>query len=101
MKGMAGFSAIPIFLSMPYYLYKKDKEAWDMIVFDPLWETLKEKGLSQYALERQYHISKGTVDSLRKNRSVTMNTLNDLCRILDCDPCKIIRYIPDSPGNEE
>ena len=72
-----------------------------MSVFDPLWETLKEKGLSQYALERQYHISKGTVDSLRKNRSVTMNTLNDLCRILDCDPCKIIRYIPDSPGNEE
>ena len=57
-----------------------------MIVFDPLWDTLREKGITQYTLEKKYRISHGTMDSLRKNRSITLNTLNDLCEILECSP---------------
>ena len=33
---------------------------------------------------KTYHISTGTLDALRKNKSVTMNTLHDICVILDC-----------------
>ncbi|MBQ4583171.1 MAG: helix-turn-helix transcriptional regulator [Oscillospiraceae bacterium] len=66
-----------------------------MIVFDPLWETMKRKNISQYMLIKTYGVSTGTLDSLRKNRSITLNTLNDLCVILDCDVSDIIRYIPD------
>lgn len=71
-----------------------------MIVFDPLWDTLREKGITQYSLEKKYRISHGTMDSLRKNRSITLNTLNDLCEILECSPDKIIRYIPDGSRKE-
>ena len=66
-----------------------------MIVFDPLWETMKRKNISQYMLNKTYGVSTGTLDSLRKNRSITLNTLNDLCVILDCEVSDIIRYIPD------
>ena len=66
-----------------------------MITFEPLWDTLKRKGVSQYALIKQYGVSTGTMDALRKNRSVTLNTLNDLCNILQCEVSDVIRFIPD------
>ncbi len=66
-----------------------------MIVFDPLWETMKRRGISQYTLIKEYGVSTGTLDALRKNRSITLNTLNDLCRILQCPVEDVIRYIPD------
>ena len=66
-----------------------------MIIFDPLWETLKRKQISQYALIKDYGISTGTLDALRKNRSVTLNTLNDICQILQCEVSDVIRFVPD------
>ena len=66
-----------------------------MIVFDPLGETRKRRGISQYALIKEHGVSTGTLDALRKNRSITLNTLNDLCRILQCDVADVIRYIPE------
>lgn len=64
-------------------------------MFDPLWETMKRRGISQYTLIKEYGVSTGTLDALRKNRSITLNTLNDLCRILQCPVEDVIRYIPD------
>ncbi len=66
-----------------------------MIVFDPLWDTMKRKKISQYALIRDYGVSTGTLDALRKNRSVTLHTVNELCRILQCDVSDVIRYVPE------
>lgn len=66
-----------------------------MITFDPLWKTLKRKGITQYMLIKDYGLSTGTLDALRKNRSITMNTLNDLCNILQCDIIDIVQYQPD------
>ena len=66
-----------------------------MIVFDPLWDTMKRKKISQYALTRDYGVSTGTLDALRKNRSVTLHTVNELCRILQCDVSDVIRYVPE------
>lgn len=66
-----------------------------MIVFDPLWETMKRKHISQYALIKEYGVSTGTLDALRKNRSVTLHTINDLCRILQCDVGEVIWYVPE------
>ena len=67
-----------------------------MITFDPLWDTLKSRNISQYALIKEYGFSTGTLDSLRKNRSITLNTLNDLCNILQCDITDVIEFTPDN-----
>ena len=66
-----------------------------MISFEPLWKTLKEKNISQYSLNKDYGLSTGTLDSLRQNRSITLSTLNDLCKILDCKVEDIIVYYPE------
>lgn len=73
----------------------KARQVRTMITFDPLWETLKRRGISQYVLIKEYGVSTGTLDALRKNRSITLNTLNDLCELLDCGISDIIQYTPD------
>lgn len=55
-----------------------------MISFAPLWKTLEKKNITQYQLINHYGVSTGTLDALRKNKSVTLNTIQDLCRILNC-----------------
>lgn len=66
-----------------------------MIVYDGLWRTLREKGISQYKLIREYHISSGQLDRLRKNENVSTYTLNQLCSILHCSLSDIAEYRED------
>lgn len=63
-----------------------------MIVFDRLWTTMKEKGVSQYKLIKEYKISTGQLDRLRKNENVNTYTLDQLCRILDYSLDDIAEY---------
>lgn len=63
-----------------------------MIVYDRLWDTMKEKGISQYALIKKYKISTGQLDRLRKNENVSTHTLDLLCSILNCNLEDIVEY---------
>lgn len=66
-----------------------------MIKYDKLWETMKERGISQYALIKKYGFSTGQLDRLRKNGNVNAFTLNQLCEILDCRLEDIAEYVKD------
>ena len=66
-----------------------------MITYEPLWTTLKSKKITTYQLLKDYNISRGMLDNLKHNRSITMNTLNELCNMLDCDVSDIIKYTKD------
>lgn len=66
-----------------------------MITYEPLWATLKKKKITTYQLLKDYNISRGMLDNLKHNRSITMNTLNELCNILNCDISDIIKYTKD------
>ena len=68
-----------------------------MIVFDKLWKTMKMKGVSQYKLIKDYGISTGQLDRLRKNGNVSTFTLSQLCKILDCRLEDIAEYVEDTP----
>ena len=70
----------------------KGKRWVDMIVFDRLWKTMKERGISQYRLIKEFKISTGQLDRLRKNGNVSTYTLNELCRILNCRLEDIAEY---------
>ena len=61
-----------------------------MISYAPLWRTLEEKGVTQYQLINQYGVRTGTLHPLRKHRSATLNTIQDLCLILRCPIEKIV-----------
>ncbi len=66
-----------------------------MIVYEPLWKTLKKKGMSTYTLRVKFNISGSTVQRLRKNMSVSTNTLDDLCELLNCSISEIAEHIPN------
>lgn len=66
-----------------------------MISYAPLWQTMKQRGVSTYTLISKYGFSRGTLDRLKQTHNVTTNTLDDLCRILDCEICDVIEYIPE------
>lgn len=65
-----------------------------MIIYDRFWQTLKKRHISTYSLINDHHMSSSTLDRLRKNLPLTTVTLNDLCRILNCELPDIAEYIP-------
>ena len=66
-----------------------------MISYDPLWRTMKEKGITTYTLIYKLGFSAYTITNLRRNKSITMNTLEKLCAVLDCTPNEIIEFTKD------
>lgn len=69
-----------------------------MISYAPLWETMKQKGATTYTLRnkgKSENISGSTLARLQNNESVSTNTLNTLCNILNCNLSDIAEYIPN------
>lgn len=67
-----------------------------IISYEPLWETMRRKGVTTYALIKNYSFSRGTLDSLKQGaQHLYHSTLNDLCRILDCRVEDVLVYTPD------
>ena len=63
-----------------------------VITYDRLWQTMKEKGMSQYRLITYHKFSRGQLSRLKHNENVNTNTLNTLCEILDCKIEDIVEY---------
>lgn len=66
-----------------------------MISYDPLFKTMKEKGITTYKLIKKYNVSSGLIDRLKHNGSITTKTINDLCILLDCKVEDIFEYVKD------
>ena len=62
-------------------------------IFDyrTLWDTMRRNGVSQYQLLKG-GIDNKTLDSLKKNKNITMVTLEKLCRIVGCTPNDVVRF---------
>ena len=63
-----------------------------LISYEPLWKTMKDKGISTYRLITEYGFSKGTPDSLKQGHNISTATLNELCRILRCRVEDVLQY---------
>jgi len=66
-----------------------------MIVYDRLWQTMKKKGITKYYLTAKCGFSPSMITRLKRNQSVRMDTINNLCKILDCKIEDIAEYIED------
>ena len=73
------------------------EERWDvgMISYAPLWKTMQERGATTYTLEVKGNISSSTIRRLKAGESVSTNTLDALCKILDCEITDVINYISE------
>ncbi len=63
-----------------------------MISYEPLWETMDKKGISTYTLINQHGINPRTINNLKHSKSITMHTLERLCKILNCTPNDIVCF---------
>lgn len=63
--------------------------------YSPLWKTMKEKNVSQYKLLHN-GVDNKTLDSLKKNKNITLLTVEKLCDILECTPNDIVMFEKDT-----
>lgn len=66
-----------------------------MISYAPLWKTMEKKNVTTYALIYKHGVSPYTITNLKRNKSITMNTLERLCKILDCTADDIVEFIDE------
>ena len=63
-----------------------------MIDYTPLWKTMDERNVSQYKLLKSGTVDNKTLDGLKKNKNITLLTLERLCKYLECTPNDIINF---------
>jgi DNA-binding Xre family transcriptional regulator len=66
-----------------------------LIAYEPLWKTMEKRGATTYTLQFKGGISSSTIRRLKAGESVSTNTLEALCKILDCTLDDVIEYLPD------
>ena len=66
-----------------------------MISFEPFWNTLKEKQISQYKLINEYDISTNLLARLRNNENLTLSTVETLCDLLNCEITDIVKFVKE------
>ncbi len=66
-----------------------------MIRYDPFYETLRRKGLTEYYLIFKQGVPPNILHRMKHGKGITTKTLDTLCFILDCQVQDILRYVPD------
>ena len=67
-----------------------------VISYAPLWRTMEKRNATTYTLQVKGGISSSTVRRLKSGESVSTNTLEALCKILNCTIPEIVEYLPDA-----
>lgn len=71
------------------------------IRFEKLFLLLKEHGHTSTYWLRQNGLHATTVNKLKKNERVNTDTINSLCKLLDCQPGDIMEYVPDDHDHSD
>ena len=69
------------------------------VSYQKLFAIMSEKKIKKVDLRTKYGINPKTVNSLTKDKSVTVDTIMELWRIYECQPGDIMEFIPD--GTDE
>lgn len=61
---------------------------------------LKNAGYTTYTIKQENIFSQSTLQKFRdKNTTLTLNNIDIVCKLLNCQPGDIIEYVPDTPGS--
>lgn len=69
-----------------------------MISYEPFYQTLLDKGMTEYYLIYKQGMESHTLHRMKHGKPITTRTLNTLCEILDCRVEDILVYVPDEGG---
>jgi len=65
-----------------------------VIRYDPLFQTMKDKGISSYRLFK-LGFPQSNYYAMKRGENVSTHTINELCRILKCNVSDIMTYEED------
>ena len=63
-----------------------------MISYSPFYDTMLNKGITEYQLIFKHGISAHTLHRMKKGEAITTKTLDALCYILDCGVSDILEF---------
>ena len=64
-----------------------------MISYEPLFRTLKKKNISSSRLEKM-GFARSTYYAMKDGKSVSTNTIDQLCTLLECEVSDIMKFDP-------
>ena len=77
-----------------YFIYWKSAQGVrKLISYEPLFRTLKEKNISSYRLEKM-GFARSTYYAMKDGKSVSTNTIDQLCTLLECEVSDIMKFVP-------
>ena len=66
-----------------------------MISYEPLFRTMKAKGITSYKLQKM-GFNRATYYSIKSGNSVSTNTIAHLCKLLKCRVEDVMEYIDET-----
>ena len=63
-----------------------------MISYQPFYETLLQKGITEYHLIYKQGFSANTLYRMKKGEAISTRTLDALCYALDCEVYDLIKF---------
>lgn len=60
---------------------------------------LKEKGINTNRIRKEGLFSQSTLQKFRTNQGVDWKNIEQVCRLLECQPSDFMEYIEDNMGN--
>lgn len=64
-----------------------------MISYEPFYNTLYRKNVTEYNLIYKQGFSANTLHRIKQGKAISTRTLDALCEALDCNVDEIIRYV--------
>lgn len=66
-----------------------------MIIFNKLWDIMSEKNMSTYRLREIADLDSKTIKRLKNNMNTETNTLDKICKALDCELSDIAEFVKE------
>lgn len=63
-----------------------------MIVYKNILEKLREAGYTTYRIRKEKILPESVVHRLRAGKTITTDTLDTICNLLDCQPVDLIEF---------
>ncbi len=64
-------------------------------IYDNLWNVLAEKNMSKEELRMKIKASQTTIVNLGRNKNVSLDVIDRICKVLDCNPTDIMSFVPE------
>jgi len=65
------------------------------ISYQKLWRILVEKNMTQTDLQRAIKCSSNTIGKIKRNETISMQNLIEICKLLDCQISDIVTIEKD------